>query len=149
MKPAARLCLLALASGIMLTAQDISGTIGGTILDPTGAAVPNAKVIVTNTERNQVVRTITTETTGSYSVPFIPVGTYSVRVEANGFKNEERKGIVLNVADNLRINFALQVGSISDSVVVEANPVAVELGNPSSANKIGRASCRERVCLYV
>src|SRR6516164_2808882 len=81
MRLAVWICLLALFSGLVF-AQDISGTIGGTILDPTGAAVPNAKITVTNTERSQVVRTITTDATGTYSAPLISVGTYSVRVEA-------------------------------------------------------------------
>ena len=52
-----------------LNAQDISGTISGTILDPSAATVPNAKVTVTNTDRNQVVRVITTDATGTYSAP--------------------------------------------------------------------------------
>src|ERR1039458_5479139 len=54
-----------LATG--LVAQDISGTIGGTILDPSGATVPSAKVTITNTDRNQVLRTITTDPSGTYS----------------------------------------------------------------------------------
>jgi hypothetical protein len=142
MRLAVWICLLALFSGLVF-AQDISGTIGGTILDPTGAAVPNAKITVTNTERSQVVRTITTDATGTYSAPLISVGTYSVRVEATGFKTEERKGIALNVADDLRINITLQVGAISDTVTVEATPVSVELGNPSAANTIDGKQVRD------
>ena len=80
-----------LATGLI--AQDISGTISGTILDPSGATVPNAKVTVTNTDRNQVVRVITTDATGSYSAPLIPVGQYSVKVEVQGFKAETRTAI--------------------------------------------------------
>ena len=85
-----------------LIAQDISGTIGGTILDPSGATVPNAKVTVTNTDRNQVVRVITTDATGTYSAPLIPVGQYSVKVEVKGFKTETRTAITLNVSDDLK-----------------------------------------------
>src|SRR6266487_3778690 len=90
MRPFVCLCLAAAA----LYAQDISGNIGGTILDQTGATVPNAKVTVTNSDRNQVVRTITTGDSGTYSAPLIPFGIYSIKVEANGFKTEERTGIV-------------------------------------------------------
>jgi Carboxypeptidase regulatory-like domain/TonB-dependent Receptor Plug Domain len=138
-----RVLLLALASAMALCAQDISGTIGGSILDQNGGAVPNAKVIVTNTDRNQVVRTSTTDTTGVYSAPLIPVGTYAIRVEATGFKTENRTGIVLNVSDDLKINITLQVGSITDVVTVEASPVAVELGNPASATVIDGQQVRE------
>src|SRR4029453_9883665 len=82
--------LACLATG--LVAQDNSGNIRGTILDPSGATVADAKVTVTNTDRNQVVRIVTTDPTGSYSVPIIPVGTYAIKVEATGFKAEDRTG---------------------------------------------------------
>src|SRR5450759_2312386 len=123
-----------LATGLI--AQDISGTIGGTILDPSGAMVPGAKVTITNTDRNQVLRTITTDPTGAYSAPLIPVGQYAVKVEVKGFKPETRTGVALNVSDDLKINFTLQVGSMTDMVTVEASAVAVELGTAASANTI-------------
>src|SRR5262245_16123294 len=107
-----RFALLAFASSALLLGQDISGTIGGTILDPNGATVPNAKVTVTNIDRNQIVRSTTTDATGIYSAPLIPVGTYSIKVEATGFKTENRTGIALNVSDDLKINFTLQVGAL-------------------------------------
>jgi len=119
-----------------VNAQDISGSIGGSILDPSGASVPNAKVTITNTDRNQVVRTVTTDGTGSYAVPYIPVGNYSVKVEAAGFKTEDRKNIVLNVSDDLRINVKLQVGASSDVIEVTTEAAMVELGTPASATTI-------------
>src|ERR1017187_128579 len=123
-----------LATGLI--AQDISGTIGGTILDPSGSPVPGAKVTITNTDRNQVVRVITTDPSGTYSVPLIPVGQYSIKVEVKGFKTETRTGIAVNVNDDLKINITLQVGSMTDVVTVEASAVAVELGTAASANTI-------------
>ena len=138
-----RLCLLALAGGIFLFAQDISGTIGGTILDQNGATVPSAKVTVTNTDRNQVVRSTTTDAAGIYSAPLIPVGTYAIKVEASGFKTENRTGIALNVSDDLKINFSLQIGTITESVTVEESTVAVELGSPTSATVIDGQQVRE------
>ena len=143
MKTFVWLCLLALLSGLSLPAQDIFGNIGGTILDPSGSAIANAKVTITNTDRNQVVRTLTTDTTGSYSAPLIPTGTYSVKVEAAGFKSEERQGVVLNVADDLRINVRLQVGAVSETVEVKSEPVAVELASPASATTVEGTQIRE------
>src|SRR5437773_2156234 len=102
-----------LATGLF--AQDISGTIGGTILDATGSTVPKAKVSITNTDRNQVIRTIITDDSGSYTAPLLPQGLYSIKVEAAGFKTEERTEVVLNVSDNLRINMRLQVGSATET----------------------------------
>ena len=117
-------------------AQDISGTIGGSVLDPSGAAVPAAKITITNTERNQVVRTVKTDSSGTYVAPLIPVGIYSLKVEAAGFKSEEQQGIALNVNDDLKFNIKLQVGAASETVEVTASAAAVELGSPSSATTI-------------
>ncbi len=138
-------CLIALAACMAtgLFAQDISGTIGGTILDPSGATVPNAKVTITNTDRNQVLRTITTDASGTYSAPLIPVGQYAVKVEVTGFKTETRTAITLNVNDDLKINITLQVGAMTDTVTVEASSVTVDLGNPASANTIDGTQVRE------
>jgi len=101
--PSIFMLLACLATGLF--AQDNSGNIGGTILDPSGATVANAKITVTNTDRNQVVRIVSTDPTGSYSIPVIPVGIYSIRVEAAGFKTEDRTGVIVNVSDDLRFNF--------------------------------------------
>jgi hypothetical protein len=128
--------LLTLTCAWELCAQDITGSIGGTILDPAGSAVPNAKVTVTNKDRNQVVRNLVTDNTGSYSVPYIPVGTYAIKIEASGFKVEQRTGIVLNVADDLRINIRLQVGATTETVEVRSEAATVELGTPASASTI-------------
>ena len=133
--------LACLATGLI--AQDNSGNIGGTILDPSGATVASAKVTVTHTDRNQVVRIVTTDPTGSYSIPIIPVGTYAIKVEATGFKTEDRTGVILNVSDDLRINFKLQVGSNTETIEVKAESVAVELGSPASATTIEGTQVRE------
>src|ERR1035441_504720 len=129
-----------LATGLF--AQDISGTIGGAILDPTGATVPGAKVTITNTDRNQVLRTIITDPSGTYSAPLIPVGQYSVKVEVKGFKTEARTAITLNVSDDLNINVTLQVGSMSDTVTGEASALHVGLGTAASANTINGEQVR-------
>jgi hypothetical protein len=136
MKKAICLCLLTLFTGLIAPAQDVTGNIGGTILDPSGAAVVNAKITVTNTDRSQVVRTITTDATGSYSAVLLPVGNYSIKVEAAGFKTAERSGVVLNVSDDLLFNFKLEVGAITDTIEVTAETIGVELGTPASATTI-------------
>jgi hypothetical protein len=100
--------LLALGTG--LWAQDVSGTTEGLVLDPTGAGVPKARITVTSTDRNLVVRTLETDTAGNYSAPDIPIGNYVLRVEAGGFRTATVTGIVLNVRDDLKINIDLQVG---------------------------------------
>jgi hypothetical protein len=137
-------CLLATAAASYVPAQDISATIGGTVLDASGAAVAGAKVTITNTDRNLVIREVSTETTGTYSAPLLPIGNYSVKVEAKGFKTETRTGIVLNANDNLKINIALAVGAVSDAVEVKAQADVVELGTPSNATTIEGVQVREQ-----
>jgi hypothetical protein len=143
MKTAVWFCIFAIVCALALPGQDIFGNIGGTILDPSGSSVANAKVIITNTDRNQVARTLTTDATGSYSAPLIPTGIYSIKVEAAGFKTEERTGIVLNVADALRINIRLQVGAVSEVVEVQAEAATVELSSPASATTVEGTQIRE------
>ncbi len=143
MRRCASLLFLAAICAAGLFAQDITGTIEGTVLDPTGAAVPNAKVTVTNTDRNQAVRTVTTDASGTYSAVLLPVGNYSVKSEATGFKTQVHSGIVLNANDVLRINITMQVGAVSETVEVSANAAAVELATPASEGTISGQQVRE------
>ena len=133
--------LLFAAAGIC--AQEITGTIEGTILDSTGAAVARARVFISNTDRNQVVRTITTDSRGGYSAPFLPVGTYSIKAEAAGFKTEVRSGIDLNVNDVLKINLAMHVGAVSETVEVKASEAQIDLASPASATTIDQTQISE------
>ena len=123
--------------------QDLSGTIEGSVLDPAGASVPKAKITITNTDRNQVVRTLTTNDDGVYSAPFLPVGLYTVKAEAAGFKADEQKQIVLNLDDVLKINFKMQVGAMTETVEVKATGNSVDLSTPSSATTIDGTQVRE------
>ena len=136
-------CLLAAISVACLAAQDVFATIGGTILDPSGAAVSTAKVTVTNTDRNQVIRTVLSDVSGVYSAPLLPIGSYTVKVEANGFKIETRTGIVVNVSDDLRINISLQVGAVTDVIEVKEEAVQVDTGTAVAATTIDGTQVRE------
>jgi len=139
------LLLAALAAPLPLSlhAQDISGTIEGSVLDPSGAFVSGAKVTVTNQDRNQVVRTITTDASGAYSAPFTPVGKYSVKVEAPGFKTATHSDIVLNVHDDLKINISLEIGAVSETVDVKESAGGVELATATNSSTIEGRQVRE------
>src|SRR5215472_11787207 len=71
-----------------------------TATDPSGAAVPGAKVLITNTDTG-LVRTTTTNATGNYSARELAIGHYTVRVEVAGFKSYQQTGITLNVNDSV------------------------------------------------
>lgn len=100
-------------------------TIVGTVTDPSGAAVPNAKITLTNSETG-ISRVISSGTDGQYVAPDLHIGHYNVSANASGFKVGQQNGIVLNVGDRTRVDFKLQVGSAQEQVTVEANAVAVQ-----------------------
>jgi hypothetical protein len=100
----------------------------GTVTDNSGSVVPGAKVTVRNLDTN-LVRSQTTEASGQYSFTLLPVGSYSVTVEVMGFKTFTDPQLVLATGDRARVDAALQVGEISQSVEVEANAVALQTDN--------------------
>jgi len=122
-----RLAFLLAALFVIFAAQALAqeATIVGTVTDPSGAAVPNAKVTITNNDTG-LVRSLTTTGDGQFTAPDIHIGHYTVRVEATGFKVGERKDIVLQVGDRFRVDLALQIGNTKETVTVEANAVAVQ-----------------------
>ena len=114
------LCLAVLVvSNVPAFGQAVYGSIIGTVTDPQGAAVPGAKVTVTD-ERKGTKDTATTNDTGNYSVTHLVPDTYTVRVEAPGFKVSEQKGIVVNADAAARVDSQFQVGSNTESVEVTA-----------------------------
>ena len=119
-----------------------SASIVGTVIDPSGAGVPSAKVTVTNRD-NGFVRNITTNATGNYAANALGIGRYSVKVEAPGFKAYERTGITLNVNDTVRADAALQVGEARESVTVEANAVQVQ----ADSNEVSQTITDAQVAL--
>jgi len=91
-------------------AQETSGTISGSVLDASGAGVPGVSVSITALDRNVELRKVKTDTIGNYSAPLLPVGKYSVSVEAKGFKKAVQKDIVLNAGDSLTIGITAASG---------------------------------------
>ena len=112
-------CLLLLLLVPFAGAQTTSTTILGVVADSTGAGVTGAKVTVTNT-RTGVSRDVVTSSTGDYVFPLLDVGVYDVAVDAKGFKTEIRRGVILNINEKMRVDFALQVGGANERVEVTA-----------------------------
>jgi hypothetical protein len=143
MKRFASLLLLATCFVASVFAQDTTGTIGGSVLDPSGAAVPKAKVTITNIDRNQVMAPLTTDASGVYSAPNLQMGTYSVKVEAAGFKTTGRSGIILNAKDNLKINVSMEVGAITETVEIKESAAEVQLTTAESSGVVEGEQVRE------
>ena len=92
-------CVIILA--VPALAQE--ATVVGTVTDPSGAAVPNATIVLTNTETG-VARTLPSSSDGQYVAPDLAIGRYTVHVTAAGFKAAEQKNLVLSVGDRTRID---------------------------------------------
>jgi len=127
------LAALFLILGAQALAQE--ATVLGTVTDPSGAAVANATITLTNTETG-VARDLPSNGDGQYVAPDLAIGHYSVHVAAAGFKAIDQKNVVLAVGDRLRLDFKLQVGSAQETVTVEANAVAVQTDSGEVSNVI-------------
>jgi hypothetical protein len=99
------------------SSQAVYGSIFGTITDPSGAAVPNAKVTVTDLAKG-TVDSVTTNATGNYTVTHLIPDNYSIKVEAQGFKTAEQKPITVSADNAARVDFPLQIGEVTQSVEV-------------------------------
>ncbi len=117
------LALLAVLACISpVSAQQTLGSINGTVLDPTGAAVVGAKVTVSSAAIG-VARTTTTQSTGFFQIFNLPVGSYQVEVKHEGFETTLLEGIAVQEAHAATVNATLKLGQATESVQVTANPL--------------------------
>ena len=115
MRPTRLACAVLFAMSAF--AQSDRGTITGTVIDQGGAVIPNVTVTALNAEQGTQFTGATTNT-GNYTIASVPAGTYSVSVEAPGFKKFTQTNVLVAVASNVRVDFSLQVGATSDSVTI-------------------------------
>ncbi len=134
---------LVFAFSTLAVAQEISGSIVGTVKDANGGAVANATVTVTDSAKKIVVRTVQTNDDGEYTVRDLPVTTYDITVEAPNFKKHIESKVQVDVGKRRTLDIALEAGNIAEVVTVEANPLAVELTIPTVATVISGDQARE------
>src|ERR1700723_1607240 len=111
--------LVLFANGRLLAG--VTASISGTVTDPSGAVVAGATVTATNVETG-VVTTLTTNSQGFYSFQSLPLGTYTINVQQNGFKGYAQTGLVLDVNSALVIDVQLQVGTTTEKVKYPPTP---------------------------
>ncbi len=121
-KTSITLPLLVLALAGLSSTRAWSQAFTGRVTDQTGAIVPQASIVVHNVETNVDTKTAATGT-GDYSIPYLKVGTYQIRASAPGFAETVRTGVTLEVGQTATVNFALQLGAASETVVVNAAAV--------------------------
>ena len=112
----------------MLAAQTYQGRILGSVTDPSGAVIGGATVTITNIA-NGTVRSLTTNAAGDYNAPNLEPGPYSVTAQASSFKKAQRTGLQLEVAKDIRADFKLQPGAVTETVTVSEEAPIVETTN--------------------
>ena len=122
-------CVLALILSPYLHGQ-VTGSFSGNVLDKSGSAVPGATVIATS-QGTGLARDGKTDTAGHYLIPLLPVGTYTVRVDASSFQSAESKDLHLQIDEARELDFSLGPAAVVTTVAVSGEAVAVETGNPS------------------
>jgi hypothetical protein len=100
--------------------QTVTGDIGGTVADTTGAVIVGAQVMATNVASNMTSSAVTNKE-GIYSIRFLPIGSYKVSVSADGFSTQTFPPFLLEVAQVAQVNVKMKVGNKTDVVTVEAN----------------------------
>ncbi|MGA3195286.1 MAG: carboxypeptidase-like regulatory domain-containing protein [Terriglobales bacterium] len=107
-----------------------NGTISGTIADKTGSVITGASVRVTS-QGTGLVREAKTDGSGHFLIPLLPAAVFTIHVEAQGFQTTEQRDLRLQVDEQREVDFSLNPASVSQSVEVNANEVAVETTNPT------------------
>ena len=131
----AAVCILLFGSAAQMQAQLSTATMFGTVNDATGAVVAGATITFTQTLTN-FSRETQTSSLGEYRAEFLPVGPYTVKVDARGFKQLVQSGITLAAAQEAALNFTLQVGAESSEVTVTADVPLVNQGNSTLGSSI-------------
>jgi hypothetical protein len=115
-------------------AQTPTGSIQGTVADPQGAAVPGATITVVSNDTDNK-KTLTSDGSGRFEIPFLNPGIYTVTVEAKGFRVEKRENVVVQVSQTLPLSFTLAVGANTETVEVTTTSGTVDT-DTSSVNSV-------------
>ena len=116
---------LILLLSLPASGQLIQGSIDGTVTDTTGAVIPGASVSLSN-EATGEARETSTGAAGNYSFPTVNTGTYTVSVQSDGFSTSTTTGITVSANALTRVNAALEVGQVSETVEVQANAATLQ-----------------------
>jgi hypothetical protein len=131
--------MLSLMLGAVSLEQIKSGVIVGEVTDPNGAAVPGASVSAIDQETN-VATTTVTDDSGSFTVPYLAPGTYTLNVEKSGFTRYSQTKITVLTTQTLKVDIKLKTGSISETVTVSADVALLQNSNASVQGSINERS---------
>src|SRR5262245_56136551 len=121
-------------------AQQDRGSILGTVLDSSGAAIPNANVVVQNQDTG-ARRELVTDSSGLFVAPELPVGIYRVTASFQGFKTKVQEGISVRVSDRVKVDLTLEPGETRETVTVEGESPLIE----TASNTLGGTLTKDQV----
>src|SRR5713226_2611034 len=125
-----------LAGSAMCRADELAA-VTGLVTDPNGRSVPGVTVIITNLATNVASRTVTNDQ-GIYRVSSLQPGIYRMTLDKDGFKSIVKAGVELHVQDVASINFELQIGSVNETVTVEAGGPVINTTDASVSTVVDR-----------
>ena len=138
-----RFIVVSLAAFALLTGgarpavgQETGGSIAGTIADAQGAAMPGVTVSLRNEGTNAQLNTVT-NTDGNYVLPFVSIGRYTLTASLSGFSTTKRENIEVRVGDRLRLDLALQLGSLTEEVTVRSEAPLLDTDTANRGQVIG------------
>ncbi len=135
------LAILGLASIAAAQSQAINGSIEGTVRDNSGAVLPGVTVTVTNTDTG-AQRVVLTNEEGVYRAQLLPLGTYHVAAELQGFKKFEQRGVTLSAGQVAQINVSLSVGNVAETVTVTGESPVAQPGKIDLGRTIGETEVK-------
>src|SRR4051794_7229845 len=120
-------CLLcaALFSGLLSAQMTITGTLSGRVIDPSGQAMPGAKITITSPTTSESRSSVTGED-GTFNMIAVQPETYNLRIEQRGFEAYERRGVVISANERVSLgDVPLQIGEVTETISVEAEVARV------------------------
>ncbi|MDQ3009246.1 MAG: carboxypeptidase-like regulatory domain-containing protein, partial [Acidobacteriota bacterium] len=146
MKKHQYISLLVLAVACLLSplaaAQSFTGNIVGTVKNPNGEVVPGVEITITHLQTNRQTRAVANGE-GYYASTPLPVGEYRVEAKANGFRQAIRSGVNLQIQQTAVVDFALEVGAVTEQVQVTAQAPALETTNSTIGKVVNNRSILE------
>ena len=123
--------------------QEVTGVINGTVKDANGGGIAGATVTISDSDKKVVVRTVNANDNGEFNAPNLLSGFYDMTVEAPNFKKSLLSRVKLDVGQRRTVDVLLEAGNITESVLVESAPVAVQLTNATTATVINGDQVRQ------
>ncbi|HXB68902.1 MAG TPA: carboxypeptidase-like regulatory domain-containing protein [Candidatus Acidoferrales bacterium] len=130
-----RILAIAAFLACLSSAQEFRSTLSGKVTDPSGAVVPNVKVVATKSDTNSRFETVT-NTDGLYTLPFLPPGFYALSAEGSGFKKYQQSGLQIGSDTRIGQDIVLAIGANSESVTVTADAAQLESVSASAGQVI-------------